>query len=241
MLPASFTRTAFITLQPVRRAASRQNAGPSSPCSWRMLREQRSASSATSSSVAFTNTPTISSARRSSAPISSPTAGSQRRGLPSQKISPIPHAPSSAATRASSRLVVPQLLTRVMTPPMVAARALREGERLVALLAARVHRRGPVPERDLGALQLVAAVELDGHLVAGFLRGEHGGDVVRLGDRLAGHLHDQVAARVQAAAQLGLTRPQAGLVRRAAGGDLLDERTLAGWEVEALGVVLRHG
>ena len=28
------TRIALITLQPVRRAASRQNAGPSSPWSW---------------------------------------------------------------------------------------------------------------------------------------------------------------------------------------------------------------
>src|SRR5919198_3824811 len=177
MLPAFFTATAFITLQPVRRAASRQNAGPSSPCSWRMPREQRSASSATSSSVAFTNTPTISSARRSSAPISSPTSGSQRRGLPFQKIKPIAHAPSSAARRASARLVVPQLFTRVMTPPMVAATALREGERLVALLGARVHRRRPVPERDLGAFELVTPVELDYDLVARLLGGEHGRDV----------------------------------------------------------------
>ena len=45
------TRAALITLQPVRRAASAQNAGPSSPCSWSIVSPTASATAATSSSV----------------------------------------------------------------------------------------------------------------------------------------------------------------------------------------------
>src|SRR5947199_385633 len=44
---------AFITRQPVRRAPSRQYAGPSSPCSWTMVSPPSSACPATSSRVAF--------------------------------------------------------------------------------------------------------------------------------------------------------------------------------------------
>src|SRR5438067_8315825 len=112
---ASFTWCAFITLQPVRRAASRQYAGPSSPWSWSIVSEQRSASAATSSSGALTKTPTISARRLSALPISSAAAGSHARGLSGWKIRPIAQAPASAASRASSSRVTPQTLTRVMS------------------------------------------------------------------------------------------------------------------------------
>ena len=61
----SRTCTAFITRQPVRRAASSQYAGPSSPCSWSIESEQASAIAATSSSGRFTNTPVTSAPRAS--------------------------------------------------------------------------------------------------------------------------------------------------------------------------------
>ena len=73
------TRAALITLAPVRRAASPAYAGPSSPWSWSIVRAAWSAISATSSSGAFTNTPTISARRRSAPAISAAASGSQRR------------------------------------------------------------------------------------------------------------------------------------------------------------------
>ena len=109
------TRKAFITLAPVRRAASVQNDGPSSPWSWRMLRCSRSAASITSSSGALTKTPAISVLRRSAAPICSATSGSTKRGLGSWWMSPIAQAPSDTACSASSRFVMPQILTFVDT------------------------------------------------------------------------------------------------------------------------------
>src|SRR3954454_4669058 len=107
------TRIALITLQRVRRATSWQNAAPSPPCSWSMVRDSSSAAAASSSSVAFTNTPTTSSRRLSAAEISTAASGSHRRGLPGQWFSPIAHAPRRSASIASSRFVMPQNLTRI--------------------------------------------------------------------------------------------------------------------------------
>ena len=76
------TCAALITRQPVRRAASAQNAGPSSPCSWSIVRPSASAVCATSSSVGLTNTPTSSARRLSAAAISAPSSGRTRRGEP---------------------------------------------------------------------------------------------------------------------------------------------------------------
>ncbi len=71
------TRIALITLHPVRRATSRQNAAPSPPCSCTMVSDSFSAAAATSSRVGFTNTPTTSSRRLSAAEISTAASGSQ--------------------------------------------------------------------------------------------------------------------------------------------------------------------
>ena len=109
------TRSALITLQPVRRAASWQKAGPSSPWSWIMVSDSFSAAAASSSRVGLTNTPTTSSWRLSAAPISAATSGSQKRGLSGWWLSPIAQAPRRAASRPSSRFVMPQNLTLTHT------------------------------------------------------------------------------------------------------------------------------
>ena len=96
------TRSALITLQPVRRAASWQNDGPSSPCSWSIVSCSSSTAVASSGRVGLTNTPTISAWRRSSELISSAVAGSQRRGLCGEWLRPIAQAPRRTASRASS-------------------------------------------------------------------------------------------------------------------------------------------
>ena len=74
---------ALITRAPVRRAASAQNDGPSSPWNCNMLSPRSSLVATTSSSGAFTNTPHSSTLRRSAATIRCASAGEQRRGLPS--------------------------------------------------------------------------------------------------------------------------------------------------------------
>ena len=81
---AGASRTALITFAPVRRPASAQNAGPSSPCSWTWVRWSASAACATSSSVALTNTPTSSTRRRSAAamPAADGGVGRARRARP---------------------------------------------------------------------------------------------------------------------------------------------------------------
>src|SRR5262245_35875554 len=111
---ALVTRIALITVAPVRRPASRQNDGPSSPWNWSRVRFSRSAASITSSSLELTNTPAISQRRFSTAPISSATSGRTWRGLSGWWISPIAQAPWSAACSASARLVMPHTLTLAM-------------------------------------------------------------------------------------------------------------------------------
>ena len=113
MSPSVATRAALMILQPVRRAASVQNEGPSSPCSCRCEKPILSASSASSSSVALTNTPTHATRRRSSLTIAAAVSASQARGEPSQRIRPIAQAPSPAASSASSWRVMPQIFARV--------------------------------------------------------------------------------------------------------------------------------
>ena len=76
-----------------------------------MASDSSSAARASSSRVGLTNTPTISTARRSSALICTAVPGSQRRGLCSQWLSPIAQAPRRTASRASSIRVMPQNLT----------------------------------------------------------------------------------------------------------------------------------
>src|SRR6266540_486143 len=78
-----------------------------------MLSASFSAAATTSSSEELTNTPTISRRRRSPAPISTAASGSQKRGLSGWWFSPIAHAPSRAASWASSILVMPQNFTLI--------------------------------------------------------------------------------------------------------------------------------
>ena len=76
------------------------------------MRPIASAACATSSSVGLTNTPTSSTRRRSARAIAG-RDGRRRsaRGEPGQRIKPIAQAPSSTASSASSRRVMPQILT----------------------------------------------------------------------------------------------------------------------------------
>jgi hypothetical protein len=113
MSPAVATCAALITLQPVRRATSVQNAGPSSPCSCRWLKPICSASVTISSSAGLTYTPTQATRRRRAPTISAAVAASHARGERGQRISPIAQAPCSTASSASSGIVMPQILARV--------------------------------------------------------------------------------------------------------------------------------
>ena len=100
-------------LQPVRRAASVQNDGPSSPCSCRWVKPIASTSAASSSSVALTNTPTQAARRRCAPTIAAAVSGSQTRGERGQRIMPIAQAPWPTARSASSGRVMPQIFARV--------------------------------------------------------------------------------------------------------------------------------
>src|SRR3954454_20898956 len=144
-----------------------------------MVSEQASAISATSPSSRFTNTPATSAWRLNSAPMSAAVCRSTLRGLGSWKISPIAQAPSSTASSASSRRVIPQILTctRLRLGEHVRPAALvRRGGRLV------VERRGARPELDLLRVQLVVAVELHHDGLARLVVGDRRADVVRLRD-----------------------------------------------------------
>src|SRR5829696_1449595 len=219
-----------------------------------MARLQRSAVAATSSSVAFTNTPTTLRRRCSSALIVSAFWSEHARGLCGQKIIPSAQAPRSATRRASAGSLTPQILTRV-TPAMLAGAAgrqpLRQLERQVfalvwrLLLTRRTELVGPLLELDLCGLLVVAAVVLDLDGVAGLLGRDRRDHVVGALHRLAVHRHDHVAAARDLAILPGVARPQAGLVGRAAVGHGLDDRALVDREVEPLrerlvGVGHRH-
>jgi len=98
-----------------------------------------------SSSVALTKTPTMFSVRRSAAPMTWASASSTRRGEPSQKIIPSAQAPASAASWASSSVVMPQCLMRVAMTAIVEARGTAVGAGPLphsAAILARVRRGG---------------------------------------------------------------------------------------------------
>ena len=120
---ASFTRTAFITFRPLRRAASAQYEGPSSPWNWSIVSGTLPSVASTSSSGAFTNTPATSQRRRCAVAISAAVSTSTRRGLSSKKIIPIAHAPLDTARSASSGRVRPQIFTFAGMRPIVEAAA----------------------------------------------------------------------------------------------------------------------
>src|SRR3954469_23236985 len=128
------------------------------------------------------------------------------RGLGSWKINPIAQAPSSTASSASSRRVIPQIFTRTR---------LRLGEDAGAALIGRgaalvVEGRRPRTELDLLRLELVVAVELHLDGLAGALVVDRGRDVVGLRDRLAVDLDDHVASEDHTLVRMDLARPKAG-------------------------------
>src|SRR5579875_1152507 len=104
------TRAALMTRQPVRRAASVQKTGPSSPWNWSIVSPTSSATRTTWSSVGLTNTPTIWTWRRWTAAISTASPSRQRRRDPGHWMRPSAHAPAATAASASSRRVMPQNL-----------------------------------------------------------------------------------------------------------------------------------
>ena len=110
------TWIALITLTPVRRATSAQNEGPSSPFSCTIVSPAFSTAFANilqlgidehPDDLALTpkRSPDLSRVRRLDSAAGFPRSGSTRQ----------PRRPSSTASAASSRLVIPQILTRI--PP----------------------------------------------------------------------------------------------------------------------------
>src|SRR6266545_3003065 len=71
---------------------------------------------------------------------------------------------------------------------------------------------GPLGERDTGALAVGAAYVGNGHLLVRMVLADGGGDVPGVLDLVVANLHDHVAA------------PDAGVVRRRPGRDVLDDR-----------------
>jgi tryptophan synthase alpha chain len=114
MSAAEATRSALMTRAPVRWATAVQNDGPSSPCSCTCVRPMPSTACATSSRPALTNTPTSCTRRRSARAMPAATAGSHARAEPGQRMKPIAHASSDAASSASSTRVMPHTFTRAM-------------------------------------------------------------------------------------------------------------------------------
>src|SRR5215208_4022088 len=109
----SLTRSAFITLTPPRCTAvtvsgvsSPWSCAKSSPTSREILRISAGSSS--------TNTPTLRMSPGSAREIRRASSTPTQRGL-SAKTKPTASAPASAATRASLALVIPHILTRVIT------------------------------------------------------------------------------------------------------------------------------
>src|SRR6202012_2565232 len=113
MSAAEETWIALITLTPARRATSAQKEAHSSQFGYTIESCSSSTARVTSARVGLTKTPTTSSLRRKAAVISAATPGSTLRGEGSKWISPIAQAPSRTASAASSRLVIPQNLTRI--------------------------------------------------------------------------------------------------------------------------------
>ena len=97
--PGPETCAALITRAPLRRVASAQNDGPSSPCSCSMLSPSSSLVRTTSSSGALTNTPHSSTLRRSTAAIRCASANEQAAGCPRRRSSPAPRHPARAPFR----------------------------------------------------------------------------------------------------------------------------------------------
>src|SRR5690349_2529267 len=129
--------------------------------------------------------------------MSSASGTSQRRGEPGNMITPRAQAPASTASRASSRLVMPQNLMRggaSGTPPSYAG----------ASAGAVRRRRGLRRERRLDRPLRARAHDLDLHRVAATLAGDRVGEVVGRHDPLAVDQRDDVAAEADlVAVELG--------------------------------------
>src|ERR671915_178099 len=218
-----------------------------------MVRRHRSAVVATSSSGAFTNTPTSSSRRCSSDPIASASSIAQTRGLSGQKIIPSAQAPRSATRRASAGSVTPHILTRVVTRPRLRAEghaleikrwALREreGRPVLFLELPAAELLWPLAQLHADGSLVVAAVDLELRRVAGLHAGNGGHHVVGGPDRLAVDRHDHVAGPGEVARQLiDLRAAQARLLRGRALLHALDERSGFHGEIRLLREVLLHG
>ena len=99
-------------LAPVRRATSAQNDGPSSPWSWTIVSCPRSAASATSSRGALTNTPDdLAAALQRRADLRRDLGGRSGAGSRAGGSARPPRRRAATAASASSRLVMPQTLT----------------------------------------------------------------------------------------------------------------------------------
>src|SRR3954453_2947144 len=199
-----------------------------------MVSEQASAISATSVSSRLTNTPTTSAWRRNSAPIAAAVCRSTLRGLGSWKISPTAHAPSSTASSASSRRVIPQIFTctrlRLGEHARPAGALIRGGGLVVEGRRARA-------ELDLLRLQLVVAVVLDRDPVTGPVVVDGRGHVVGLRHLLALELDDHVTAEDHARVRVDLPRTQSDLVGGAAGPHVLDQHAAGDRQVHRGGEI----
>src|SRR4051794_38269845 len=186
-----------------------------------------SATPVTSSSGALTKTPQTSTCRRRVATMRSASGSAHRRGEPGNRMTPSAQAPASTARLASSRLVIPQNLMRggrgAVTPPSY------------GLAGPRSLRRRAFGERDLDGLLAAVVDVLDLHLVAALLGADRVGEVVARAGLLAVDRRDDVAAQAHfVAVELrdDVAAADAGLRRRAAGRDRLDERALVDRQVE---------
>src|SRR3954454_2761429 len=145
-----------------------------------------------SSRWALTKTPATSVRRRIAPATSSASEGLTRRGEPGAKISPTAQAPSSAASSASSRRVMPQILilgTSMRTPPGYARRS-------ACRLRGLVERGRPLAQREVDGALLATAHQGQSHLVARLLADHRIGQVVGAANGLAVDLRDDVAAEL---------------------------------------------
>ena len=90
----------------------------------------------------------------------------------------------------------------------------------------------PFCQLDLSTAAFVAAEVFDADLLAGLQLPDRGSELAGIGDLLVAHLHDQVAAGLQATVGAALAAAQAGVIGRAAAHDGLHERTTVDGQVQ---------
>src|ERR1044072_7873228 len=195
-----------------------------------MVNPSSSTALATSSSSGLTKTPTTSHLRRKAAAIRTASAASTARGLSAKWIKPIAQAPSRTASAASSKLVIPQIFTRIKQ-----AYARGRGDLPRRHFVSRVR---PDTRGDGDRLGVSVPIHGQRHLVPRRGRVDQVDHVFHPADLLAVDLCDDVAAEPEARPfnrRGGVATLKACLVCRAPLDNFVDEHPFLNRQVQGFG------